>query len=944
VNTHLNTCGCFPALPVPPRIFNRAGLDTLEYRIAKHPDVLARLLALLDSAGRAPAVTDDVGPVPMWMLVSDAHAEPLVTGTADAALDTGTSIARLARLTTRELDDPAIALLDAYAVVADVLAFYQERIANEGFLRTATERASVLELARLIGYELAPGVAARTWLTFEVEERGDAGPISAEPPSALVPRHTRVQSLPAGGGLPQTFETSDDLAAHAERNALRPQLTGPQPLTTDSQTIYLRGTSTGTRVGDWMVIAAGSPGGSIVGAPTACRVRRVIVEADRDRTRVDFLEDPPEVPAGSLSTGPPGTVQLGPVGFDKSQVDLALRSSWSNSNITTFLAMQGWPVGALYGYASTPAPPPKVLPAATAGVYRLRRRAGIFGHNAPRLGKALEADGWSRDWDDTKNSIHAATKNSQSTGTAGSYQHGVDLEAVFPEIVPGTWAVLVDNAKTKVVRVADASESSRVDYAISGKVTHLELQNSNGTAASGLTGFGLRSTSVHCDSERLELADLPLPEVLPAGTVELTLDRLVLGLEASQPVAVLGEDGQLDGVRWAEVTRLTGITHGGGRTTIALDALSKAYKRATVTVNANVVEATHGETVDEVLGDGSGKADQRFMLRKPPLTYVQAPTVTGAASTLELRVDGVRWYEAPTLHELGPTDERFVVRHDDDDGTSILFGDGRRGARPPAGQENVRARYRSGIGSPGLIEAGGLSLLQTRPPGIREVLNPVPALGAEDPESLDDARVHAPLDVMTLERVVALGDYEEFALGFAGVGKARATRLWRAERSIVHVTVAGLHGSEIGEDMRTNLRQALRAAGDPGVEVLVGSFVKLPFDLHVSLLLESRAPENTAESARRQLADELSFTRRAFGQPLTAAEIIAFVHRTPHVVDVQVDVLRPVPPPAGVQRQGPLVAQLARWTDSTSGQIAPAELLMLIPTGPEVETRWEVDA
>ena len=54
----------------------------------------------------------------------------------------------LAALTTRAPDDPAIALLDAWATVADVLTFYQERIANEGFLRTATERRSVLELAR----------------------------------------------------------------------------------------------------------------------------------------------------------------------------------------------------------------------------------------------------------------------------------------------------------------------------------------------------------------------------------------------------------------------------------------------------------------------------------------------------------------------------------------------------------------------------------------------------------------------------------------------------------------------------------------------------------------------------------------------------------------------------------------------------------------------------
>src|SRR5687767_13242576 len=76
--------------------------------------------------------------------------------------------AALRELRTREDDDFAIALLDAWATVADVLTFYQERIAAESYLPTATERRSVRELARAIGYELRPGVAAETPLAFTV--------------------------------------------------------------------------------------------------------------------------------------------------------------------------------------------------------------------------------------------------------------------------------------------------------------------------------------------------------------------------------------------------------------------------------------------------------------------------------------------------------------------------------------------------------------------------------------------------------------------------------------------------------------------------------------------------------------------------------------------------------------------------------------------------------
>ena len=52
-------------------------------------------------------------------------------------------------LLTRSADDPTIALLDAWSVLGDVLTFYTERIANEGFLRTATELRSVIWLAAM---------------------------------------------------------------------------------------------------------------------------------------------------------------------------------------------------------------------------------------------------------------------------------------------------------------------------------------------------------------------------------------------------------------------------------------------------------------------------------------------------------------------------------------------------------------------------------------------------------------------------------------------------------------------------------------------------------------------------------------------------------------------------------------------------------------------------
>jgi hypothetical protein len=117
----------------------------------------------------------------------------------------------LAGLTSRESDDYTITAIELWSAVADVLTFYQERIANEAFLRTVTLRDSVLRLVRLIDYELRPGAAATTALAFTLE-------VGAR---ALIAAGTRVQSVPGEGETPQKFETLAPLAADARLNKLR---------------------------------------------------------------------------------------------------------------------------------------------------------------------------------------------------------------------------------------------------------------------------------------------------------------------------------------------------------------------------------------------------------------------------------------------------------------------------------------------------------------------------------------------------------------------------------------------------------------------------------------------------------------------------------------------------------------------------------------------------
>src|SRR5262249_21880623 len=163
--------------------------------------------------------------------------------------------------------------------------------------------------------------------------------------------------------------------------------------------------------------------------------------------------------------------------------------------------------------------------------------------------------------------------------------------------------------------------------------------------------------------------------------------------------------------------------------------LTFCYDRSTTTVNANVGLATHGQSVSEVLGNGDPTTpNQTFKLKQSPLTYVQAPTSTGRASTINVRVDGVDWSAVPSLYGQGPSASVYTTFNQADGTTDVRFGDGVEGALLPTGQSNVQATYRIGSGLSGNVGAGALTSLIDRPLGVSGVTNPQAATGGQDPQ------------------------------------------------------------------------------------------------------------------------------------------------------------------------------------------------------------------
>ncbi|MER6187926.1 baseplate J/gp47 family protein [Streptomyces sp. NPDC001652] len=823
--TRACACGCCTGIEVrtPCPVANRPGLPAVGYRVGTHPDFLAAMVAGLTHPDRP----------------------------------------RLARLTTRARDDFTVALLDAWAVVADVLTFYSERLIQESYLRTAHERISLQELGALTGFRLAPGAAARTLLAFALQPPAQPAPAASRDPGATPPAPPaevrldvglRVQSVPGPGQRPQIFETVEEVTARPEWNAIPARRDTPGPGLGPTHA-WLRGADLGLRVGDALLLS----GGDGAADPWAMRVlNSVDTRAAEGRTHV----------------------------------------TWSG------------PVPAF----------PKDRPPVP---YLLRARLRVFGHNAPL---------WRTMSDDFREKYAPGQKDSGDWPDSGlsPVDGSVDVDGAQPGIADGSWVVLVRLGAAERFRVSGTQEVSRAAYAVSGTVTRLGLpgvQNSKPKSAD------VRDTTVHAVAVRLDLAPGPDETAVTEDAVDVTAD--VSAMLPGRRLLVTGRT--TGGATRTEAVTVRGVDPlpGGWRIRFA-PGLTDDYLRESVVVYGNVVAATHGETVRQLLGGGDlGTAFQRFPLAHAPLTHVLSGDTAGTASTLEIRVDDVLWHEVPTLYGAGPDDRVHTVRRDETGVETVCFGDGVHGARLPTGRHNVRARYRTGLGTAGRLGADTLSQLLDRPLGVKGVTNPLPTEGGTDPEPVDTARRTIPLAVRTLGRAVSLLDYEDLALGITGVAKAHAaTVILRAGRAVL-VTVAldEPPGPGTGGRLR-DIAAALRGCGDPQVRVEVVAYRPETFRLALRVAVEpDRAPDDVLTALGGALSAAYSFARRDLLAPVHRSEVIGAAHTVPGVLAVDVTALHTGTTPAVEDR---LIPQQPRA--DAHENLVPAGLLVLddTPIGLEV--------
>ncbi|MEV6055666.1 baseplate J/gp47 family protein [Streptomyces sp. NPDC052107] len=754
----------------------------------------------------------------------------------------------------RSPDDPAVALLAAAAGAHHVLAWTLHRLAVDSTLPGTEDRAALVRLTAMLGHVPRPAIAADALLAFRVGTLPGAPDDTALPglPDVVtIPQGLKVASVPEQGGQPVTFETDGTVEARTGWNALRPlrALALPQ-ISATTTSVEVAGVDLGARVGDRVLVHAGT-----AEAGKSCwllaRVTAVDVAASAEPAHTVL-----DVSAGQLLT-----------------VDDTLTASA--------------PLGT---------------------VILLGQRAQAFGATAPDITFMPDA---------VRNAHGKHVDNELPTewdkflmGTVSKDTWNVHLEAVHPEAAPGRVVVLETGSASPApgaARIAAARETARSDYGLSARCTLVTL----GSALAESFNNKVRETTIHLETARGTLVARPEERVLPvtdagpdgrpappqhpdfdqenlpdrfylAGRTDLPPGRRVIltgrtadGETVSEAATVLRTESRTGHAHWA--------------TLVVFDRpLSGRWTSATLTVLANVVPSSHAQTPAsgaETLGSGDpATALPRFPLKQSPLAHVAAPGPRGYAPAIEVRVDDRRYEHADTLYGEGSDSRRFRVTERPDGGSEVQFA-----GRLPSGSGNVVALYRTGGGTTGNVPGGRLTQIVTPVMGVASVTNPLAADGGSDAETIDEMRTGAPKAIRTLDRAVSLTDFEAFAEGYRGVGRASAVELRAGLRRIVCVTVAttSFAPPAADSDLVTGLHAALVAAAPPGTHVRIEGFVDLPMTVALALASDPNLPRPDVEAAvRAALVRDFSKQARPFGTAVHRSQLIATVQNVPGVTAV----------------------------------------------------------
>ena len=365
-------------------------------------------------------------------------------------------------------------------------------------------------------------------------------------------------------------------------------------------------------------------------------------------------------------------------------------------------------------------------------------------------------------------------------------------------------------------------------------------------------------------------------------------------------------------IRWGSIGGVVYSSGAWGNIVFADHGLSIADKETTIThtprgltkpltlVYENVsfaapVDTTLEGVVDTAPTESNSKLTS-VAIKIGPVSELTTQDPRKALAAATLVVDTLtKWRVVPDLLSSDRFARDMVAENDDRKSVRLRFGDGVLGRLPIAGTK-VIAHYRIGSGTQGNLGSDSLVQVVITPATdvnyaaelsdkIKDVTNPLPALGGTNGESPNEARLYAPWAFKTLERAVTESDYAAVAERHSEVVKAVARFRWTGSYYIVSISVNRKHGRPVDAPFIAELVafvEPFRMMGHE-VEIVPPEFV--PLDIALQIDINPRYLRSTIKTALTELFSNRLLPNGirgffhpdcyTFGQPLYLSDIIA---------------------------------------------------------------------
>lgn len=307
-----------------------------------------------------------------------------------------------------------------------------------------------------------------------------------------------------------------------------------------------------------------------------------------------------------------------------------------------------------------------------------------------------------------------------------------------------------------------------------------------------------------------------------------------------------------------------------------------------------VIPVREGKTINrEVLGVSNGTPNQRFRLAQPSVlrdtvkvvadTFPPTPPwrlrknliFSGRAFTPQ-QLEALQYQEriASTLAFSRGADPDFALETDENEITTVVFGDGQYGMIPPSGVR-LLATYRTGGGAFGNVGAGQITVINQAPQlqllGAR-VVNRAPASGGADREAIEQAARFAPTVFTSMNRAVTAEDYVAQAKLFPGVAKVHAVaRNWNTVTLYVAPQGKGEEPSDILQrDLRAYFEDKRMLTSR--IDIASPDYVAIEINVEVGAKPYFRNVEVEADVIRA-INDLFAFEKADFAQTLYLSKV-----------------------------------------------------------------------